>query len=176
MTPSLTAVGPYPALIAWLDEHHVPYEVHEHRQTYTAMETAHVEGEDPKTFAKVVGVHASDGTNALVVVDASDQVDLALLRETMGAAWVALLGEDDLRQLLPACDVGTAPPIPELVKVPVYVDEAVRSDDRISFHAGSHQYTVRVDRAAWEREAKVRPGTFGTQRRSLRDIAERGWS
>jgi len=176
MTQSATATAPYPPLIAWLDSHHVPYELHEHRRTYTAAETADAEGTDPTTFAKVVGVRTSDGSNALVVVDASDRVDLALLRDAMDVAWVALLGEAGLRTLLPDCDVGTLPPIPALVKVPVYVDEAVRTDDRISFHAGSHEHTVRVDRAAWEREAKIRPGTFSMRRRSLSDIADRGWT
>lgn len=176
MIQSVTAPGPYPPLIAWLESHHIPYEVHEHRMTYTAVETAHAEGTDPMTFAKVVGVRTSEGSNALVVVDASDQVDLALLRDAMDVAWVALLGEEDLRALLPDCDVGTVPPIPELVKVPVYVDESVRADKKISFHAGSHRYTVRVDRAAWEREADVRPGKFGVLRRSLSDIADRGWT
>jgi len=176
MTQSLAATAPYPPLIAWLESHHIPYELHEHRKTYTAVETARAEGTDPTTFAKVVGVRTSEGSNALVVVDASDQVDLALLRDAMSVAWVALLGEQDLRALLPGCDVGTLPPIPALVKVPVYVDEAVRTDEQISFHAGSHHYTVRVDRAAWEREASVRPGQFGVYRRSLSDIADRGWT
>jgi Ala-tRNA(Pro) deacylase len=176
MTQTATATGPYPPLIAWLESHHIPHEVHEHRTTYTAVETAHAEGTDPTSFAKVVGVRTSEGSNALVVVDASDQVDLALLRDAMDVAWVALLGEEDLRALLPDCDVGTAPPIPDLVKVPVYVDEAVRRDEKISFHAGSHRFTVRVDRAAWEREAGVRTGTFGVLRRSLGDLADRGWT
>ena len=176
MIETVTATGPYRPLIAWLGAHRIPHEVHEHRTTYTAIETAYAEGTDPTTFAKVVGVRTSEGSNALVVVDASDQVDLALLRDAMDVAWVALLGEEDLRALLPDCDVGTIPPIPDLVKVPVYVDEAVRIDEKISFHAGSHRFTVRVDRAAWEREAGVRPGKFGMLRRSLSDLADRGWT
>lgn len=176
MTESVTAIGPYPPLIAWLESHKVPYELHEHPTTYTAMETARAEGTNPTTFAKVVGVRTSDGSNALVVVDASDQVDLAMLREAMDVTWVALLGEEDLRALLPDCDVGTLPPVPELVKVPVYVDEAVDADRKVSFHAGSHRFSVRVDRAAWEREAGVRTGRFGVIRRSMSDLADRGWT
>lgn len=176
MVQSEIASGAYPPLIAWLESHHIPHELHEHPTTYTAMETAHAEGIAPTTFAKVVGVRTSDGSNALVVVDASDQVDLALLREAMEVTWVALLGEEDLRALLPDCEVGTLPPVPDLVKVPVYVDEAVRADEKISFHAGSHRFSVRVDRAAWEREAGVRTGKFGVLRRSLSDLADRGWT
>jgi len=176
MTSATRATGPYPPLMAWLESHHVPYELHEHGPTYTAVETAHAEGVDVTTFAKAVGVRTSDGRDALVVVDASDQVDFVALRELMGVEWVALLGESELHALSPECEAGTIPPIPELAGVPVYVDEAVRSDDLISFHAGSHRYTVRVDRAAWERAAEVRPGHFGVRRRSIRHDAEFGWT
>jgi len=39
--------------------------------------------------------------------------------------------------------------------LPVYADHALRADVEVSFHAGSHRYTVRVNREAWERQASV---------------------
>jgi prolyl-tRNA editing enzyme YbaK/EbsC (Cys-tRNA(Pro) deacylase) len=50
--------------------------------------------------------------------------------------------------------------VPELCRVPVYADEAVRTEERISFHAGSHDTAVRVDRAAWETAAGIRYGAL----------------
>jgi hypothetical protein len=38
----------------------------------------------------------------------------------------------------------------------MYVDHAVKDDAAISFNAGSHRYSVGVDRAAWERAAEAR--------------------
>lgn len=174
METTRTSAGPYPALMDWLHEHDVGYEVREHSLAFTATEAAHAEGVEPATFAKVVGVHTNDGRDALAVVDATDQVDLAKLAGVLGVAWVALLGEEAFGALAPDCDPGTAPPIPELVKVPVYVDEAVRADPKISFHAGSHRYSVRVDREAWEQAAGVTHAQFAVHRRSLRAYMERG--
>jgi hypothetical protein len=37
----------------------------------------------------------------------------------------------------------------------MYADYAVKDDAEISFNAGSHRYSVRVDRASWERAAGV---------------------
>ena len=39
--------------------------------------------------------------------------------------------------------------------LPMYADYAVGDDTEISFNAGTHRYSVRVDRAAWERAAQV---------------------
>jgi Ala-tRNA(Pro) deacylase len=171
-----TTTHPYPQLITWLEDHEIPFEVHEHPIAYTATSAAHAEGVDVRTYAKVVGVRTSEGSNALAVVDATDQVDLGKLRELIGVEWVALLSESELTEILPDCEPGTIPPIPELAQLPVYADEAVRADEMISFHAGSHRHSVRVDRAAWEEAAGIRYGTFAVPRRSVRSYGERGWT
>jgi prolyl-tRNA editing enzyme YbaK/EbsC (Cys-tRNA(Pro) deacylase) len=160
----------------WLREHDIGYELHEHPLTYTAAGTAQAEGVEPATFAKVVGVRASDARDALAVLDATDQVDVRELAKVMGVEWVALLGEAAFGALAPECEVGTAPPIPDLVGVPVFVDEAVRDDPEISFSAGSHRHSVRVGRESWERAAGVTYGKFAVRRRSLRAYRERGWT
>jgi prolyl-tRNA editing enzyme YbaK/EbsC (Cys-tRNA(Pro) deacylase) len=176
MATAEAGTSPYPEIIDWLRRHRVEYELHEHPRAFTAAETAHAEGAEPTSFAKVVGVRTSDGRTALAVLDATDQVELGELAKELGVAWVALLGEADFGALAPQCELGTAPPIPELVNVPVYVDEAVRADPKISFAAGSHRHSVRVDRASWEREAGVGYAKFAVRRRSLRSLAERGWT
>lgn len=167
MPGTATTAGPHADLTTWLDDHRVPYEVHEHPLTYTAAATAHAEGVDEHTFAKVVGIRSADGTDLLVVVDATDQVDLVKLAAHLGVDWVTLLSEREMAAILPACEAGTIPPVPELARVPVYADERVRADAQVSFHAGSHRYTVRVDRQAWERAAGIQYGTFAMARQSI---------
>ncbi|MGZ6213952.1 MAG: aminoacyl-tRNA deacylase [Candidatus Limnocylindria bacterium] len=174
METTRTTAGPYPALIDWLQRHNVGYELREHPLAFTAAEAAHAEGVELATFAKVVGVHTSHGQDAIALLDATDQVDLGQLAAVMGVEWVALLGEAAFSALAPGCDAGTIPPIPDLAGVPVYVDEGVRADEKISFHAGSHRYTVRVARDAWERAAGVTYGKFAVHRRSERAFSERG--
>ena len=147
--------GPHAGLLDWLAANHVEYELHEHPTTYTARETARAEGIDPRRFAKTIGVELANGRRALVVVDATDKVDLVKARHVVDSGSVRLLTEEELLSLAPECEVGTAPPVGDLFGVRVYADYAVREDPEISFHAGSHRYTVHVDRSAWEKAARV---------------------
>lgn len=157
---STEMTGGLQEIVDWLERHAVDYEIHEHRVTYTAADTAEAEGVDPATFAKVVGVRASDGRLALCVLDATDRLLLDDLAGELGVDRVMLLNEEELEALHPDFEVGTMPPIPELVGLPVYVDEAVRYDPMISFAGGSHARAIRVDRAAWEAAAGVGYGRF----------------
>jgi len=151
-----TATKAHAGLLAWLRRHHVDYELHEHELTFTARQTARAEGVDPHTFAKVVGVLADEGTRVLVVVDATDRLDLHKAREALGARSVRLLDEVELDALAPSCERGAIPAVGDLFGLPLYADHAVRADREISFNAGSHEVSVRVDREAWEQATGVR--------------------
>lgn len=147
-------VGPHAGLIDWLARHRVEYELREHPETYTAEATARAEHTDPRRFAKVVGA-AADGRCVLLVVDAPDHVDLAKARRLLGTADVRVLTELEFTALAPGCEPGTIPPVPELFGLPVYMDFALREVPEIAFHAGSHHFSVHVDRQSWERTSGV---------------------
>ncbi len=147
--------GPHEGLLDWLAGCGVEYELREHPETFTAEATARAEHIDPKRFAKVVGVSTGSGHHVLVLVDAPDHVDLAKARRVLGAADVRLMTEPEFAALAPECDTGTIPPVPELFGLPVYADFALRDAPMLSFHAGSHRYTVHVDRVAWERASGI---------------------
>jgi len=147
--------GPHQGLLDWLAGRSIEYELREHPETFTAEATARAEHVDPRRFAKVVGVATNDGRRALLLVDAPDHVDLAKARRVLGAADVRLMSEPEFAALAPECDAGTIPPVPELFGLPVYADFILRDAPEISFHAGSHQFTVHVDRAAWERTSGI---------------------
>ena len=155
-TPTLTPTGPHPQLMAWLAERAIEHEVHEHAATFTARETARAEGVDPRTFAKVVAVRTDDDRRYLLVLDATDQVDLIKARRALFARNVRLLAEAEMAALAPDCEAGTLPAVGILFHLPMVADYAVREDPDISFNAGSHRYSVRVDRFAWERATAVR--------------------
>jgi Ala-tRNA(Pro) deacylase len=147
--------GPHAGLLDWLATHGIEYELHEHPLTFTARETAEIEGVAPRRFAKVVAVEAVDGRRVPIVVDATDHVDLGKVAERLGVSRARLLTEGELVDFAPGCDVGTMPPIGELFAVDVLADIAVREDPEITFHAGSHHFTVHVDRTGWERATRV---------------------
>jgi prolyl-tRNA editing enzyme YbaK/EbsC (Cys-tRNA(Pro) deacylase) len=154
VTETPRAAGPHVGLLAWLADHNIEYEVREHPVTFTARETARVEGVDPRRFAKTLAVATTSGRRALVILDAIDHLDMGRTSRLLGDE-ARLLTESELLGLCPDCDLGTTPAVGDLWKLPVYADFAIREDPEITFHAGSHRFTVTVDRVAWERAAHV---------------------
>ena len=165
--PTLTTTGPHQQLMSWLAERGIEHERHEHAAAFTARETAHAEGVDPRTFAKVVGVRTDDDRNYLLILDATDQVDLVKAGAALFARRVRLLTEAELAALAPDCEPGTIPAVGVLFHVPMVADYAVREDRDISFNAGSHRWSVRVDRFAWERATAVRYADLAINRNDL---------
>ncbi len=156
MQPQTAArTGPHQGLLDWLAAQRVEYELHEHAATVTALETARAEHVDPHTFAKVVAVTTGEGRRALLVLDATDHVDLVKARRALDAGQVSLLTEPELQALAPDCELGTLPAVGALWNLPLYADHAVHEDAEITFNAGSHRFSVRVERAAWERATQV---------------------
>jgi Ala-tRNA(Pro) deacylase len=154
MDAATTLDRPYQPLVDWLVGQDIEFEIHAHEPAFTASATARAEGVDPRTFAKVVAVASHDG-RALVVLDATDHLDLRKARHVLGAGGVRLLSEPELTALAPGCDVGAIPAVGALFSVATYADYAVRDDPEISFNAGSHRFSARVDRARWERACNV---------------------
>jgi Ala-tRNA(Pro) deacylase len=150
MNAGTTLDRPYKPLVDWLAEFDIEYEIHQHDPAFTARAAAAAEGVDPRTFAKVVAVAAPDGRKALVVLDATDQVDLRKARLTLGVSDVRLLNEPELTAMAPGCEVGAMPAVGSLFGLTTYADYAVRDEPEISFNAGSHRFSARVDRAGWE--------------------------
>jgi hypothetical protein len=74
-----------------------------------ARETARVE-DRPRRFAKTLGVAVDDERRALVVLEATDRLDLIRARGVLDAGLVRLLDEPELLELAPECEVGTIPP------------------------------------------------------------------
>lgn len=146
-------------LKALLEESEVAYEVTEHERAYTAQEeaaAAHVPGGN---WAKTVVVMA-DGNPMLAVLPATRQLDIDAFRRVVGAEKVELAEEADFRRLYPDCEPGAMPPFGNLYDQPTFVDETLRTDEEIAFHAGDHRTTVQIAYTAYERLAEPVPGQF----------------
>jgi len=153
--PTSAHAGALPTLLDWLARHAVEHDVHEHAEAFTARQTARAEGVDPRTFVKVVAVRTDDQRTVLLVLDATDRVDLRKAREALLADDVRLLTEAELTALAPDCDAGAIPAVGALFDLAMVADLAVRDDTAVSFNAGTHTCAVRVDRQAWERATGV---------------------
>jgi len=144
-----------PGLLAWLASHDVEYEIHEHAQAFTALGVAKAEGVDPHTEAKVVAVRTPGGQTSLMILETTDRLDLRKAAEALESETVRLLTEAELATLAPTCEIGAMPAVGPLYGVGMIADYAIRDDRDISFNAGSHRCSVRVERAGWERATGV---------------------
>lgn len=121
----------------FLDEHHVKYVSIKHSPAYTAheiAESAHVQG---RQFAKSVIVRL-DGKLAMVVLPATQKVDLKLLKAATGAHEAALASEADFDDKFPGCEPGAMPPFGPLYGMEVFAASTLADSDEIAFNAGSH--------------------------------------
>lgn len=125
-------------LRAYLDQHSATAHFHTHRPVYTAQEVAATEHVTGKAVAKVVMAHA-DGRMVMLVLPASRRVDVARVREGLGAADVRLAREQEFQDIFPDCEAGAMPPFGHLYGVDVYVDPALSEMPVMLFEAGTHR-------------------------------------
>lgn len=136
-------------LTEMLKEREVEFEVLEHDQAFTAQEEAaatHVPG---RNWAKTVVV-LMDGDPALAVLPATRRVDLEAFARAAGAGSVELADEDDFRRLYPDCEPGAMPPFGHLYEQTTFVDETLREDEYIAFHAGDHSTAIKLAYGVFE--------------------------
>jgi Ala-tRNA(Pro) deacylase len=141
---------PVQRLKDFLDEHQVKYVVISHSRAFTTQEIAaatHIPG---KELAKTVIVDI-DGKTAMAVLPGSQKVDLALLRDALGAERVTLAKEPAFKDRFPECDLGAMPPFGNLYGMPVYVADSLTEDEEIAFNAGSHDQLVKMAYRDFER-------------------------
>ena len=141
----------------FLENEKVRYAHETHRTAYTAQQVAQEEHVPGKMVAKTVVVKLDDSF-ALAVMPATARADFARLKSALGAREVRLATELEFTGLFPDCEVGAMPPFGNLYGVPVYVDSALAQDEEIIFNAGTHQDTIRMRYADFERLA--RPVSF----------------
>lgn len=144
-----------------LDEHSVEYEVVEHDEAFTAEEEAAATHTPGRNWAKTVAVRL-DGEPALAVLPATRDVDLDRLAACTGCAEAELVPEEDMENLYPGCEVGAMPPFGGLYGQNTFVDEALREDEYVVFHAGDHETAVRLSYGRYEELAEPVPLKFST--------------
>jgi len=134
---------PLSKLRDFLDSQSVKYLVLSHSLAYTAQGIAalvHVSG---KKLAKTV-ICKIDGLLAMVVVPASEHVDLDRLRKLTGAQSVEIASEREFSNAFADCETGAMPPFGNLYDMAVYADASLADNEEITFSAGSHRELVRM--------------------------------
>ena len=145
----------------FLKKQKVKFQLHHHPARYTAQEVAaaeHITGEE---VAKVVIVRADDAF-AMCVLPATYVLDMKRAKKVLGAKSVRLATEEEIAGLFPDCEVGAMPPFGAEYNLPVYVEERLSADEQILVPAGTHEDSVLLAWADYERIAQPKVVSFGT--------------
>lgn len=162
-------------LMDYLDQNGVKYVVIHHSQAFTAREvavSAHIPG---KEVAKTVIVKV-DGKPTMVVLPASQMIDMSMLRKALGASSVVLATESEFNNLFPECEVGAMPPFGNLFNMDVIVADTLQADEQIAFNGGTHRELVRMAYKDFERLVKPRILKFTVERKVRADLYDEGIS
>jgi len=126
-----------------LDERKIPYRTSCHPEAFTALQSAQAANVSPAMFAKSVLVNA-DGSLWMVVLPATERVDMPRLRKCLEARKTRLAAEAEFAPLFSDCDIGAMPIFGSLYGVPVLLCGELAENAEIAFTAGTHRDIVRI--------------------------------
>jgi len=149
-----------PRLKACLKDAGVSFTAATHPVVYTAQEIAAAQHVSGRQLAKSVLITTDRGPT-LVVLPATQLVDLKKLKRILNAKRLGIGRESDIRSLFPDIEVGAMSPFGNLYGVPVVVDESLADVGEIVFNAGSHTDTIRMRYQDFERLVKPKAAVFG---------------
>lgn len=129
-----------------LDDLGIEYEVVEHERAFSAASEAVASGVRPDNAAKSVLLHDGDGYR-LVVIQASDRLDLGKVRDLLDTARaeLRLVTEDEMAADFAQFELGAIPPLGEMLPAPEIVDRRVLEHDQILCNGGDHTHSVLLD-------------------------------
>ncbi len=146
----------------YLDQENIRYTTIKHSTAYTAQEVAqlaHIPGDE---MAKTVIVKIDD-KQAMVVLPATEHIDLEILGGALGAKNVCLATEAEFMPQFSDCEIGAMPPFGNLYHMDVYVEEALSQDEMIAFNACSHNELIEMSYVDFARLAKPEVFRISTQ-------------
>jgi Ala-tRNA(Pro) deacylase len=133
------------AVVSYLDDAAVAYDVIDHEQTFTAGAEARAAGVEPDHAAKTVVLREGDQYR-LAVVPASHRLDVHKLRELLDASRrLRLATEHEMEGDLGDFELGAVPPLGPMVPAPEVVDRRLLDHDRILCTGGDHRHSVLMD-------------------------------
>jgi Ala-tRNA(Pro) deacylase len=162
--PEGESAMPIPTKIReFLDSHGIAYQFCTHSPAYTAQGLAHVQHVSGKELAKVVMVIVQ-GHMVMTVLPASHRVEVPQLIRLMNTENCRLATEEEFKDLFPDCEVGAMPPFGNLYNLEVWVENELEKHPTITFNAGTHITTIRMNYSEFKNLVLPKTGSFGVLR------------
>lgn len=127
----------------YLDDQGLPYEVVNHKETFSTCAEAKAVGVIASHVAKTLVVKTRAG-DVLAVLPASERIDMHKLRDILDDNHARLATEDEMKSEFTDCDLGSVPPLGELYDAPVFLDGQLENADEIIFAGGTHRDSIKM--------------------------------
>ena len=145
-------------VVKFLKSNQVKFELRHHPARYTAQEVAAAEHISGDEVAKVVIVKAGDAFT-MCVLPATYVLEMRKVKKVLGAK-VQLATEAEIEKLFPDCEAGAMPPFGAEYGLETYVEEHLAAGEDILIPAGTHEDSVLMAWADFERLAKPKIASF----------------
>jgi Ala-tRNA(Pro) deacylase len=145
---------------ATLEQEHVSYQVRHHEPRYTAQEVAAAEHVSGHRLAKAVVVKA-DQELVVVVLPASQRLDLEAVRQKLGCNHCRMATEQEIAERFSDCEVGAIPPLRHWEGVKILADLGIMGmHGPLVFQAGTHEDAIEIASDDWKRITQPEGGRF----------------
>lgn len=143
----------------YLDSHRVKYETVPHKTVFTAYDLAQTLKAPLTDIAKTLLVKA-DSVYRLVLLRASDRLDIAKLKKVLNAKKLAIANEKDMVRELKV-KPGAITPFAGMHKLAVIIDRALTKTTRALFGSGSFEHSIRMKTGDFVKLEQPTVGAFG---------------
>jgi len=130
-------------LTNFLDQNGITYRTYYHDKTYDAQHMAQLLHVSGRKIAKAVLIRDSKGPNFIVVVvPATNRVDLQRVAAVLRGTDVRLATEPEIRECCGGCESGVVPLFGSHYGLQTIIDESVSKQDELVFQGSTHADSV----------------------------------
>jgi len=129
-------------LKAYLDDHHVEYDMVKHVHSESALESAHSAHVPGHQVAKAVVLEDGDGY-VVGVLPSTCRLDLAWVNTALGRK-LEMAREDALPKLFQDCEPGAVPALSNAYGLDVVWDDQLQNATDIYIEAGDHENLIHM--------------------------------
>jgi len=164
-------------ILDYLKKKKYKFEIIEHKTTYTAFDTAQTTQKQekktkPEEIVKALAVKA-DNLHFLALVPAVKKLDKKKLLKMLNAERkkkkenlikkMDLAKEIWMKKNIPG-RVGATPPFGELLKLDIFIDNALARQKNLYVGSGEYEYSIKVSAKQYLKNEEPRKGNFGMKK------------
>lgn len=145
-------------LKALFERENVAYEYIEHEPTITCEDAARVRGTNPDQGAKAL-VCLADKEPVLIVLPCSRKLDFKGFKKVFGVKDLRMATHEQVKRLT-TLEIGSIPPVGNVMGLPTYVEEQLLSEEKLCFNAGDHSKSMTISADDYLRVVEPKRGAF----------------